>query len=93
MALTLRGSLQAPAGPGGGGTDGRRARSGRERKARPRPGAGSLARSHGGRAGREGCWRGGRAPRRPAPWARGGAGSALGGPPSPAAAAAAPLRL
>lgn len=29
----------------------------------------------------------------PAPWARGGAGSALGGPPSPAAAAAAPLRL
>lgn len=52
-----------------------------------------LPRSHGGRAGREGCGRGGRAPRRPAPWARGGAGSALGGPPSPAAAAAAPLRL
>lgn len=73
------------AGPGGGGeTNRRRARSGRERKARPRTGARSLA----PRAGRHGRRLAGRgpAPRRPGseaaplPGPRGGAGSALGLP-------------
>lgn len=77
-------------GPAAGGRTG----DGLARAASGRRGRGpALAPSLARRAGREGGWRGGRAPRQPAPWARGGTGSALGGPPSPAATAAAPLRL